>query len=156
MRKTTRSPFVAAALLLGVGLGACGSDPYALPDFDPSLGVDVSALTRTDSGLYYQDIALGDGPPVTEGDSVLVDYTGRLADGTTFDSGSFPFRVGRGNAVPGFDEGVSTMREGGRRLLVIPPDLGYGKDAFGPIPGNSTLVFDVTLVRVYDATSSGG
>lgn len=152
--KKTRAPRFAGMLLLGAALAACGSDPFSLPEFDDSLEVDVSALTKTASGLYYQDITIGSGALATEGDSVQVGYTGRLSNGTTFDSGSFWFHVGQREVIPGFDEGVGTMREGGERKLVIPPDLGYGESSYGPIPGNSTLIFDVELLEV--VTSSGG
>ncbi len=156
MRKTTLSMRHAAMLLLGLALAACGSDPYSLPDFDVSLGIDIASMTKTASGLYYKDVVVGSGALASEADSVLTGYTGWLSDGTTFDSGTFWFHPGLGEAIPGFDEGVGPMRVGGERKLVIPPDLGYGKDRFGPIPGNSTLVFDVQLIEAVPLTSSGG
>jgi peptidylprolyl isomerase len=141
-----RTAAFAASLLLGLAPGACGDDPYSLPDFDPSLGVDVSAMTQTDSGLYYRDLVVGSGQTAVQGGSAEVAYSGWLADGTLFDSGSFTFTVGVGQVIDGFDEGVAGMKVGGKRRLVIPPDLAYGSRGSGSIPGNATLVFEVELL----------
>lgn len=137
---------------------ACGSDstgpkdPTEL-DFDPALGVDLSRMTLTASGLYYEDLVVGEGEEATVQAEVTVHYTGWLHDGTKFDSSvdrnqPFSFVLGVGYVIPGWDEGVQGMKVGGIRKLVIPPDLGYGKARRGPIPGNSTLVFDVELLGV--------
>lgn len=82
-----------------------------------------------------------------------VHYTGTLADGTKFDSSldrgqPFSFPLGEGKVIKGWDEGLSTMRVGGKRQLVIPPDLGYGQRKSGPIPPNSTLYFEVELLKI--------
>lgn len=137
---------------------ACGSDstgpldPTEL-DFDPALGVDLSQMTLTASGLYYQDLVVGEGEEATVQSQITVHYTGWLHDGTKFDSSvdrnqPFTFTLGIGWVIPGWDEGVQGMRVGGKRKLVIPPHLGYGKVRNGSIPGNSTLVFDVELLGV--------
>ncbi|NJL21304.1 MAG: FKBP-type peptidyl-prolyl cis-trans isomerase [Leptolyngbyaceae cyanobacterium SM1_3_5] len=111
------------------------------------------AATTTDSGLQYVDLVEGTGAVPRAGQTVYVHYTGTLEDGTKFDSSRdrnrpFSFRLGAGQVIRGWDEGISTMRVGGRRQLVIPPDLGYGSRGVGPIPPNSTLVFDVELLRI--------
>ncbi len=108
--------------------------------------------TTTASGLKYVDIKEGTGPKPKKGQNVLVHYTGWLKDGTKFDSSvdrnqPFPFRVGVGQVIRGWDEGVITMKVGGKRRLIIPPKLGYGaRGAGGVIPPNATLVFEVELL----------
>lgn len=138
---------LAGLLALVASVAACGSDPTS-PDFDSSLGIDLAAMNRSGTGLYWQDLAVGTGDPVQPGTSVTVGYSGWLPDGRLFDSGSFPFTLGSGVVIPGFDEGVTGMRPGGKRKLVIPPELGYGSRAVGSIPPNSTLVFEVELQKV--------
>jgi len=134
--------------VLATALAAgCDGDP-ATPEFDASLGIDLSAMTRSASGLYWRDLVVGTGDAAQVGDTATVGYSGWLTDGTLFDSGSFPFIVGVGQVIAGFDEGVAGMKVGGRRKLVIPPELGYGNRANGPIPANSTLVFEIELRKL--------
>lgn len=107
----------------------------------------------TATGLQYEDLVVGSGPAAQAGDTVSVHYTGWLEDGTKFDSSvdrgePFPFTLGTGGVIPGWDEGVAGMQVGGKRKLIIPPDLGYGAQDYGPIPGNSTLIFDVELLEI--------
>jgi FKBP-type peptidyl-prolyl cis-trans isomerase len=102
-------------------------------------------------GLKYVDLKVGDGDIAEAGLMASVNYTGWLTDGTKFDSsiGREPlqFRIGAGNVIRGWDEGVKGMRIGGKRHLTIPPDMGYGANGYPPvIPPNSTLVFDVELL----------
>lgn len=132
------------------GAIGCGDDGFA-----PELGVDLDAMTETASGLMYQDLVVGDGEVAQAGDSVSVHYTGWLKDGTKFDSSvdrgePFVFHLGQGRVIPGWDEGVAGMRVGGKRKLVIPPELGYGDAGAGGglIPGGATLVFDVELLEI--------
>jgi peptidylprolyl isomerase len=114
--------------------------------------VNGSDYTVTTSGLKYYDLKVGDGAAVTAGQQVTVTYTGWLTDGTKFDSSidraqPFTFALGAGNVIPGWDEGVSTMKIGGKRQLVIPPVLAYGEQgAGGVIPPNATLIFEVELL----------
>jgi peptidylprolyl isomerase len=108
----------------------------------------------TESGLRYIDITVGDGASPTQGQTCVMHYTGWLPDGTKFDSSRdrdtpFPFAIGAGRVIRGWDEGVATMNVGGRRLLIIPGDLAYGPSGRPPrIPPNATLVFDVELLEV--------
>lgn len=110
-------------------------------------------VISTDSGLQYIDIVEGTGNSPKQGDRVRVHYTGTLENGTKFDSSvdsnkPFEFQIGVGQVIPGWDEGVMSMKVGGKRKLVIPPQLGYGARGIGPIPPNATLLFDVELLEV--------
>lgn len=108
--------------------------------------------TTTPSGLRYKDIVVGTGESPQTGQTVTVHYTGTLTNGSKFDSSRdrgqpFSFPIGAGRVIKGWDEGVATMKMGGRRELVIPPELGYGsRGAGGVIPPNATLIFDVELI----------
>jgi FKBP-type peptidyl-prolyl cis-trans isomerase FkpA len=147
---------LAFALVLGLGIAACGdsTDPLTNDDFAPGLGVDLAAMTKTTSGLYYQDLQVGDGTEAVAGTAATVHYEGFLANGTKFDSSRdrdepFTFGVGAGSVIAGFDEGVRGMQVGGMRKLVLPPELAYGEQGAGTvIPPNATLVFDVELLAV--------
>lgn len=109
----------------------------------------------TASGLKYVDMVVGDGPSPQSGQTISVHYTGTLTNGKKFDSSydhggkPYTFRIGTGVVIKGWDEGLMTMRVGGKRKLIIPPGLGYGARGNPPdIPPNSTLLFDVELVEV--------
>ncbi len=110
--------------------------------------------TTTDSGLKYYDFEEGTGDSPKTGDMVSVHYTGWLEDGTRFDSSldrgaPFRFSIGTGQVIPGWDEGVATMKVGGKRQLLIPADLGYGEQGAGAsIPPNATLIFEVELLDI--------
>lgn len=111
-------------------------------------------IVTTPSGLKYVDVQAGTGTVAEKGKTVRVHYTGRLKDGTKFDSSldrnePITFTLGVGQVIKGWDEGISGMKVGGKRTLIIPPDLGYGaRGAGGVIPPNAELTFDVELVGV--------
>jgi peptidylprolyl isomerase len=107
----------------------------------------------TDSGLRITDLEVGEGAEAVSGRTVAVNYRGTLVNGREFDSsygrGPFRFPLGAGRVIQGWDEGVAGMRVGGKRRLVIPPDLAYGsRGAGGVIPPDATLIFEVELLEV--------
>jgi peptidylprolyl isomerase len=119
----------------------------------PTQTQEKQSVITTESGLQYVDEVEGTGVSPQPGQTVTVHYTGTLTDGTKFDSSRdrgqpFSFKIGVGQVIKGWDEGVGTMKVGGRRQLTIPPQLGYGTRGIGPIPPNSTLLFDVELLKV--------
>lgn len=147
-------------LLVGLVVGIAGCDlndfrrtPITHQGYARELNVDTTAMTTTPSGLRYEDVKVGDGPMAAPGNTVSVHYTGWLTDGHKFDSsrGGAPleFRIGQHEVIDGWDEGLTGMKVGGRRKLVIPPALGYGPSGSPPvIPPNATLVFDVELMAL--------
>jgi FKBP-type peptidyl-prolyl cis-trans isomerase FkpA len=105
------------------------------------------------SQLMGQDILVGIGDEARVGSRVVVHYVGKFVDGKEFDSSiarnePFQFVLGGGQVIKGWDEGVVGMRVGGKRMLVVPPELGYGMQDYGPIPGGSTLIFEIELLKV--------
>lgn len=109
--------------------------------------------TGTVADLRVQEITEGAGDVVAPGDTLTVQYIGVLPDGTVFDSTDahggtpFVFIIGAGKVIQGWERGLLGMKEGGRRLIAVPPALGYGAQPNGPIPANSTLIFDVQLLK---------
>ena len=114
---------------------------------------DLAASTKTTNGAYYRDLVVGTGATVATGQTIAVRYTGWLANGTQFDSNTalanpLTFKVGSGQVIAGFDEAIVGAAVGTQRQILIPPSLGYGPYDYGPIPGNSVLVFKVEVISV--------
>lgn len=140
------------SLILGFGLlmiTGCGSKP----EIGSAASLTGKEIT-TESGLKYVDHVLGTGPYPRARQTVVVHYTGRLEDGSKFDSSldrgqPFVFPIGVGKVIKGWDEGIMTMRVGSKRTLTIPPHLAYGERGYpGAIPPNATLIFDVELLEI--------
>jgi len=176
--RAARWPLLAAAVVLT--LGACTGERTATPRADspgvpadtaaaepvedltrvdtaiaPELRVDLAKMTRRPSGLYVLDRRRGSGATADSGRWVTVNYTGWLADGTVIDDTRKAAKprdvlLGYGKVIPAWEEGLRGMRAGGRRILVVPPALGYGKAGQpGTVPSRATLVFDVELTKVH-------
>ena len=143
------------ALTVVLALAACSDDsnPFQVieeTEFAASLGVDLAQMERLPSGVYVQDVALGEGAELVYDATFTMTYTGWLSDGTQFDTGTFTTTLEENPApgeglISGFTQGILGMQPGGTRLLVIPPEEGYGDRQFGAIPPGSILVFRVTL-----------
>jgi peptidylprolyl isomerase len=133
--------------------GASAESAPAEPAATPT-PLNPEKTVITDSGLQYTEVVAGDGPQPQPGDVVSVHYTGTLQDGTVFDSSyergePIRFPLGSGMVIPGWEEGIAMMNEGGQAILVIPPEIGYGAQGAGNvIPPNATIIFDVELVGV--------
>jgi FKBP-type peptidyl-prolyl cis-trans isomerase len=142
--------------LLALATGSPAQTPQATPAAaaeDTPRKTDATPISNP-SGLQYIDFKVGDGATPQKGEIAIVHYTGWLADGKKIDSSRnhgkpFGFKVGMGQVIKGWDEGVASMRVGGIRRLLIPPQLGYGEQGVGKvIPPNAQLTFDIELLRI--------
>jgi FKBP-type peptidyl-prolyl cis-trans isomerase len=124
-----RFMFGASALLLAAFLPACGSEP-------------------SDGAVTSEDLTVGFGATAVAGDTLNVHYVGAFTSGSVFQESNTTFRLGRGEVIKGWDQGVPGMKVGGKRKLTIPPSLAYGKEGNQTIPGNSTLIFTITLLSI--------
>jgi FKBP-type peptidyl-prolyl cis-trans isomerase len=123
-------------------MAACGGD-----------GGSTTSPSTGGGSLVVEDLVVGTGATAASGDTVTVHYLGTLTNGTKFDSSydrgtPYSFRLGTGAVIPGFDQGVTGMKVGGKRRLTIPPSLAYGSTGSGQIPPNATIVFEVELVSI--------
>jgi FKBP-type peptidyl-prolyl cis-trans isomerase len=156
-KKTLYTGIASTVALLVVGVFFILGVPFSASTIDNQVaGAQPAAVAQPAAGqVAAQDTAAGAGEAAKVGDTVSVNYTGKLADGTVFDSseGKEPitFTLGSGEIIPGFEQGIIGMQVGGKRVLTIPPSLAYGPDDYGPIPGNSTLTFEVELVSIAPA-----
>jgi FKBP-type peptidyl-prolyl cis-trans isomerase len=165
---------VLAGLLLALTLIACGEDEADAPPpsavapepvggvesvaFAEELEVRLDSMTRTDDGVYFEDVRTGRGRVAAEGDAVVLEYRAWLPDGTLFEErpnaegfGPSGFVLGADAPVPGLSAGVAGMRPGGVRRIVVPPEHGYGLVGRPVgVPTNATLIFEVRLLRVSD------
>jgi len=146
--------FLSLFLLLA-GTSACAAAGTGLAlesiTFAPSLQVDLAAMQRTSTGVYYRDLVVGQGPQVNRGHRVAVHFAGFLPDGTQFQQVAPPnapveFELGTGAVIRGWESGMLGMRPGGQRQLVIPAAQAYGSRQVGRVPPNANLVFVIKLV----------
>ncbi|MDD4933806.1 MAG: FKBP-type peptidyl-prolyl cis-trans isomerase [Methylacidiphilaceae bacterium] len=143
---------VALAAFMGIGTVRAQDRPPQTPGEAQNTGEEN--IVTTPSGLKYVDLVVGRGTPVQPGKRVTVDYVGKLEDGKVFDSSQahgkpFTFVMGQRGVIAGWTEGMATMREGGKRKLIIPPQLGYGADGAGDvIPPNAVLLFEIEVLKV--------
>ncbi|HEX8993785.1 MAG TPA: FKBP-type peptidyl-prolyl cis-trans isomerase [Candidatus Paceibacterota bacterium] len=152
-----------AIVVVGYFFYSGSMTPSQNPTNNPSAPFMNSAQENTQNAIpqnsvTIQDVKTGDGTEAVAGMQVSVNYIGKLQNGTTFDAsanhgGPFTFTLGAGQVIPGWEQGIAGMKVGGERILVIPPALGYGAQQVGPIPANSTLIFDVQLVGVSTSTT---
>ncbi len=131
---------------------------YVSDDGDSEANLKSALVKAADASgnitqLVVDDVTIGDGAEVKSGDAVVVHYVGTLQNGQEFDSSMkrgqpFSFTVGEGRVIAGWEKGIIGMKEGGKRILIIPADLAYGADGYGPIPGGATLIFSLELMSI--------
>jgi FKBP-type peptidyl-prolyl cis-trans isomerase len=114
---------------------------------------EIASVEETNGTLMVTDEVVGTGAEAALGSTIVVDYVGRFEDGQVFDAsanhgGTYELTLGETPVIQGWTQGLVGMKEGGTRILTVPPELGYGSKDFGPIPGNSTLIFTIKLLEV--------
>ena len=152
-KKSINTWIAVAAALVVVGFLLYGNVFLNLFSNNDNSNQAPQPAMPTTSGVDIKDSVVGTGAAAQAGDSVTVNYVGTLTDGTVFDSSisrnqPFTFTLGAGQVIRGWDEGLVGMKVGGTRQLTISPDYAYGAQAIGPIPANSTLIFQVQLLKV--------
>lgn len=156
-----RAGWAAVVVALAAPLAACNKEtPFEVIEqvaFDPSLGINLSVMTRLPEGVYIFDDVVGTGPPIAPLDSVTVSHTGWLRDAQVFSDGTFCviYLGTQGtqacpnyNLIDGVEIGMDGMALGGRRLMIIPPELGYGSNPVSFIPKGAVLVFEFEIVSI--------
>lgn len=151
-KKITLLPLAMAALLMLSANQCQENQAESEQQVNNETQTDMSTQAVSD-GLQIEEVTLGTGAEAVAGKDVEVHYTGTLTNGQKFDSSvdrgePFTFALGAGQVIQGWDKGVAGMKEGGKRKLTIPPELAYGNRQVGPIPANSTLIFEVELLKV--------
>lgn len=151
MSKNTLYTGIAVTVtLLVVGIFFIIGVPFSTNSLDSQATVSSAAAQ-----VVMQDVAVGSGRMAQAGDTVTVNYTGKLQDGTVFDTSlgktPYSFVLGTGTVIAGWDQGLMGAQAGTKRILIVPPALAYGPGDYGPIPGNSTLVFEVDVLKVEPA-----
>jgi FKBP-type peptidyl-prolyl cis-trans isomerase len=157
---------VAALVVIGAVMYRSRSAPVAVPIQEPGTSAPVAVAEAPGevvinskpktmaNGLIIEDTKVGTGAEAVSGKTVTVNYIGTFSNGKKFDASKdhgndgFTFPLGAGRVIQGWDQGVVGMKVGGVRKLTVPPTLGYGPNDYGPIPGNSTLLFEVELLAV--------
>lgn len=161
LRAVRRASIVGAAVLVaacGAVSSTRGGSAEPLPQpiagdiertaFDSSLHIHLDAMIRHASGMYVQDLTIGTGAVAITGRTVVVRYSGWLANGTRFDTGEITVTLGTNKTIQAWEEGLLGMRVGGKRRLVVPPAMGYGAAGSGEIPPNAVLVFEMEMRSV--------
>ncbi len=150
-----RAARVSLTIGLVIGLASCRSlstestAPLDDDEFAPFLGIDLTQMNLSATGLYWLDTTVGTGDEAVAGLTATVLFSGWLKNGTLFDTGTFTFILGpEGNVIPGFLEGTLGMKVEGVRKLVVPPELAWGAAGNGVIPPNATVVFEIELLGV--------
>ena len=150
-RKSNYWKFIVTAFaIVALGAGCDKESAYEKEQAEIKAYLEANAIATPAqySGLYYIETKKGTGASADGGDFVKVKYKGTFLDGEEFDSGIFEFRLGIGQVIRGWDEGISYMNEGGKAILLIPSTLAYGVNGKGDIPGYTPLLFDVELISI--------
>jgi len=150
---TARNRQARVIAIIVVLVFATSAIAYLVTKRSGEAGAGAGPEVTTASGLKYIDLVEGSGPSPEPGKTISVNYTGTLQNGTVFDSSAkqgkpYSFRIGTGVVIKGWDEGLMSMKVGGKRKLTIPPSLAYRDQRSGMIPPNSTLIFEVELLEI--------
>lgn len=153
MSKSLALIITGVAILALIGYFIFNNNAVKSDEMKKQQSADAQGTVKKQIQLKVEDLVKGSGKEVKKGDSIVIHYKGTLTDGSTFDNSynrgtPFETQIGVGQVIRGWDEGVVGMKVGGKRRLTIPPELGYGDRAVGPIPANSTLIFEVELIDV--------
>ena len=159
MKKLTTKEWVAVVISIFIVGFFFIFGPMVVSVFNRFQNNGTNTMTNGTEQVKTEDVVVGMGDTAVPGSRVTVNYTGHLQNGTVFDSSvarnePFQFVLGTGTVIPGWDIGIVGMKVGGKRTLTIPPAFAYGSKDYGPIPANSTLIFDVELLKVEQGTTT--